>query len=1342
MIQRVIISLIFCVSINAFAEDIKLEHYSIEDGLSHNSVRQIVQDKNGLLWLGTFKGLNSFDGENFSQYVRNYKPYSSIYINDITVIKVDNDSDRMWIGSRGGLSSYDYKTHQFTNYLPDPDNSNSITDSEIRSLYIDRFKKLWIGTKNEGLCIYNTRENTFKRVEIEGYNYIKYIFEDINGAIWLGSYDTGGIARLRLDENGEIISVKKYQLPVENLGMVNPYLYFIYQDDKADIFAGTREGLYKWDKTNDIFEQLPFYNQEMRQTLGPYFNCITQAPDGKYWLGTIGGLIVCNRIEDISQGKFEWHYSNITDNSSLIDNSVSALFFDRSGVLWIGTENGLDKYDPFKNQYKTKKNFSVDNGEKLPRISGYAEAYDHKLIIATHNRGLFIEKAGEYVTLQDRYKEISGIYTPDGKVFYCGLWDGKVLEFNYQNRKSKLLDLDFKHNPVFSFASMPDGRIVIGSHGSGAVVYNPINHHIDRQINKLFPDLEINDVIVDAGGIIWLASETGVVRFDIEKNEVRKYNAGSNNKVGISNDYAKDFCIDESGRLWLTTTLGLNYYDTEKNDFVPVYNPPEVHYNWITDIIAGSNGILWLNLNNGKVGKYNPQTTKLNLYDVGSGNRLDIFSNKGFLLFNDSVIYLTGKEGVITFPVKDLKDNLVSEIPFITEVKVQNKVILPGDTINGQMVLSEDLNYSKVLQLSNRNRNFSLTFSSSSFVNNKLNKFQYMLEGFDEEWITSEGALATVQYTNLYPREYRFKIKAANSSGYWSDETSYQIIIAPPFWLTFRAIAMFFALLALTLYLVYRQLKKSIVLKQELQLQRVRSENDERLSDEKLRFFTNISHELRTPISLILGPAKQLIEEGSGTDYQKSRFSLILQNSNRLLYLVNQLLDFRKAQSGQLKLKVSKTNILSDTKNAFESFKEYAKDKKINYQFNCEEDEITGWIDRDKYDKILFNLLSNAIKFTHKNGHVDLFVGLTYNEKNIRCLTIEVSDDGVGIPYESQKKIFNRFYQVEGNQKENTGSGIGLSLVQLLIQVHKASIDVQSIPDKGSAFNVIIPIDKEGYNNEEVFDYELKPEAVDFSQQVKSKMDSKSTELKEKILLVEDNSELRKYAAEYLSEFYKVFETENGKQGLEICIQEKPILCVVDVMMPVMDGFEFCTQLKSDERISHIPVILLTALSDHENMIKGYKLGADGYMAKPFDPPLLRTRIENIVKNRVALKDKFSKDVESDIQILAHSPVDEEFIVKVKSVIVNNINNTKLAGDTICSEMAISSSTLYRRVKELTDLSPNEFIRTIRLKKSVELLKEKRYNVSEVSSMVGFNDPYYFSRCFRKQFGFPPSNLL
>ena len=1338
----IILFTIFFSFTNAWAEeDIRLEHYSRENGLSHNSVRHIVQDKHGLLWLGTFKGLNSFDGQKFTPYVSSAKSTNKIKDDDITALVID-DNDIMWIGTRGGLTRFNLRTRQFTTFLPDKNNPNSIPDSEIRAIYIDKHQRIWIGTKDSGLCIFNQDTQTFSRVDLEGFIYVKSIFEDINGHIWVGSFQTGGIAKIALDEAGNIQNIKTYTLSSPDSGSVNPYVYFIYQDDKADIFIGTREGLFKWNKQDDVFELQGLHDTTFQETIGPYFVCISKAPDGKYWLGTIGGIIVCERLEDISKGNFQWYYSKRSEKTSLVDNSVSALYFDNSGLLWIGTDNGLDKYDPFRNQFKTINSFALVVDGKIPRISDYGQTYDNKLIVATHNSGLFLNDENKFKVIKTEAKDISGIYTPDGKTFYCGLWSGKILIYNYISNTSKTIDVGFKPVAVFAFKKLPDGNLVIGSHGSGAIILNPQTLETDASLQAKYPNIEINQVTSTPNGVIWLATENGVISYNQHNQNTRLYTAKDGEIEGLTNNSAKAICIDDSGKIWVSTRMGLNYYAPDIDEFIQVKKPGELRENWITDIVKDQEGFLWFNFNNGQVGRFNPNKNSLNTYDVNSGNRLDIFSNKGFLLFNNSVIYITGKDEIIYFTINDLKDNLKSDPPFISEVKIQNKTIAPGDTVKGQVVLTEDINYLHELNLKYVNRNFSLSFSSPSYANTRLNKYEYMLDGFDNEWIRVDNNATNIQYTNLYPRDYTFKIRVANSSGYWSDISSYKIKISPPFWLTYKAIILILSLLGITIYLVYRQLNKSFMLKHELLTEKVHREREDKLNHEKLRFFTNISHELRTPISLIIGPAKQLAEEGLNTDYQKSRIGLILQNSNRLYNLVNQLLDFRKAQNGELKLKVSKTDILLYAKNIFHSFEGLANEKKINYHFICEFDEIKGWIDVDKYDKILYNLLSNAIKFTNKYGNIDFFVGLSKNEDGLRKLIIEVSDDGIGIPEESQKKIFSRFYQVENTHKEHTGSGIGLSLVNSLVKVHKAEIKLYSAPEKGSVFTLEIPIDKAFYEENEIFDYEIK--STDSVNTIRTDVKKKtpSTELKEKILIIEDNQELREYIADYLSVHYKVYTAENGEKGLKLCRQIKPIICISDVMMPVMDGFEFCQTLKNDERISHIPVVLLTALSDNENQIKGYKLGADDYLAKPFDPSLLKTRIENIVKARTELKEKFSGDTENNINVLTHSPIDEEFLTKLTSLIEANIGDPNLAGNFICSELGISSSTLYRKVKELTDLSPNEFIRTIRLKKAVQLLKSKRNNVSEVSDMVGFNDPYYFSRCFKKQFGFPPSNLL
>ncbi|MEO8532437.1 MAG: two-component regulator propeller domain-containing protein [Flavobacterium sp.] len=1325
------------------SQNIKFAHYNDNNGLSHNSVRHIVQDKKGFMWFGTFSGLNRFDGYQFKNYSSTAVGNNKLYNDDITALELDEASNHLWIGTRKGLTLFKMDTHVFVTFLKQKNNPNSLPEEEIRSVHVDKFKRVWVGTKTQGIYMFFLDENRFEKIPIKGFDYVKEIFEDKKGNIWVGSYEKGSVAKITLDVKGTIVKINNYTLSVPNSNVKNPYINFIYEDAKSDIFIGTREGLYKLDKANDQFINLYIENKEIRGSLGPYFLSVAKAPDGKYWVGTLGGLLVCKELEDIQKGDYKWYYSVLSDNTSIVDNLVSALYFDASGVLWIGTEDGLDKYDPYENQFTLNKDISRYIGNQAPRIRGFAKTYDGKVIVITNHNGLFISSVKGFVPLHNEAKDIASIYSDDGKTFYCGLWDGNVLVYNYGSNSSKEINVGFENSPVFAFNKIDDQSIMVGSFGEGAIVLNTTTLAVQSVKGKLLPGFQINAIEKDTKGNVWFATEIGIVRYSNASGKIEIYKSLSKRQKGIvDEDNVSDIAIDKKGRIWAGTRFGLCQYDAKKNTFVTLTNFKELSGKWITDMVTDVNGNLWLNINNNSIAWVNANLKEINIYHVNSGNRLDVFSSSGFFNFNNSTIYLGGKNGIITFSPHTMKRNKWSPLPIITEFKIQNEEVFPDMEINGQVPLLKDLNYGKEVELNYKNRNFSLQFSTPSFANEKLNKFQYMLEGFDKEWITANSNSRTIQYTNLYPGKYTFKIKSCNSDGYWSKIVSYKIRILPPFWLSPIFFVLFLLLLTGIFYFIRREIKNRLRLKQELLTEKVNREHDVKLNNEKLRFFTNISHELRTPLTLILGPAKQLLDENNrnATDYEKSRYNLIYQNASRLLNLVNQVLDFRKAQSGELKLKVSKTDILIYSQNIFESFKEMAYNKKIKLNFIAPAENITGWVDNDKYDKILYNLLSNALKFTNKNGNIDLSIRLKQEEGT---LLIEVIDDGIGIPLKSQEKIFKRFYQATNSKANNTGSGIGLSLVKSLVALHKGIITVESTPGKGSTFSVEIPINRISYDDKEVFEYALKNDNLSMLIPEKAvKKTIQNTELKEKILVIEDNIELRKYLVDYLSDYYKVYDAENGEEGLKICRQIKPILCVCDVMMPVMDGLDFCKELKNDEFISHIPVVLLTALAENVDKVKGFDMGADGYLVKPFEPLLLKTVIENIIKSRLDLKLKFSGEVESKISLLTHSPIDEEFMEKITALINDNLGEEDLSTEFLCDKLGVSSSKLYRKIKELTDLAPNEFIRTIRLKKSAELLKTKKYNVSEVTNLVGFNDPLYFSRCFKKQFGFPPSKLI
>lgn len=1319
----------------AFSQSIKFDHYNENNGLSHNSVRHIVQDKHGFLWLGTFSGLNRFDGYEFKSYLSTSNNDNKILNDDITDLVLDEHKNNLWIATRKGLSLFKTNTHKFTTFLPEKNNPNSLPEAEIRSIFIDKFERIWVGTKKMGVCLFYQDENRFEKVEIEGFNYIKSIIEDKKGNIWIGSYEFGGVAKIKLDSEGNIAQIVTYDLISHHSNEKNPYLYFIYEDAKSDIFAGTRKGLFKFNKTLNIFEDLYIEDDKIRSDLGPYFLDVTQAPDGRYWVGTLGGLLVCDQLEDIPKVEFQRHFTILSDNTSLADNLVSALYFDPSGVLWIGTEDGLDKYDPYENQFNLNKGISIHIGDKAPRIRGFARTHDDKIIVATRHNGLFISDKNSFNPQFNNQSDIASIASFDGKTFYCGLWNGRMIVYNYLNNTAKEIDIGFGQFPVSSIEKLDDNNLVIGSFGSGAIILDTKTLERKKSSGILLPENLINKIRKDENNNVWFATEAGVVKYNIKDEEVNFYEE----KNGLLHDNVSDILVDSEGSIWVATRNGLCLYDSKLDNFKPLENPAELAYKWVTDIVEDDHENLWFNMNNNNVAKLKPNRQDFNIYQVNSGSRLDFFSSGGFFNYNNSKIYLGSKNGIIYFSPYEIKDNTRSPKPFISEFKVQNKDVSPGEKINDQVPFKIDLNEANNVELSYENRNFSLTFSSPSYTNEKLNKFEYKLEGFDINWITTTSSNRTIQYTNLFPGNYEFKVKSANNDGYWSEVASYKIKINPPFWMSYQALLCYVILSLLIYYFTRKELKNRAILKQELITEKVNRERDIKLNNEKLRLFTNISHELRTPLTLILGPAKQLIESktNEATEYQKSRYNLIYQNANRLYNLVNQVLDFRKAQTGELSLKVSRTDIVPFTKNIFDFFKELAYDKKISYNFNSDSETIFGWIDNDKYDKILYNLLSNALKFTDNNGNVDLFL----HQKNGN-IVVEVSDNGVGIPFKNQDKIFKRFYQDTTGKQNNTGSGIGLSLVKSLVELHKGKICVESVPNEGSVFTVELPIQRTSYEKEEIFDIISSNGKQESYKLNLPKKVIQNTDLKEKVLVIEDNVELRKYLVDFLRGYYKVYEAENGEKGLQICRQIRPTLCVVDVMMPVMNGLQFCEKLKKDEFISHIPIILLTALSENDDRAKGYKVGADGYLAKPFDAALLRTMIENIIKTRKELKLKFSGDIERGIALLTHSPIDEKFMEKITEIIESNLTEADLSTSFLCQELNMSSSKLYRKLKELTDLAPNEFIRTIRLKKSAALLKTKKYNVSEVTNLIGFNDPLYFSRCFKKQFGFPPSKLL
>jgi signal transduction histidine kinase/DNA-binding response OmpR family regulator len=669
---------------------------------------------------------------------------------------------------------------------------------------------------------------------------------------------------------------------------------------------------------------------------------------------------------------------------------------------------------------------------------------------------------------------------------------------------------------------------------------------------------------------------------------------------------------------------------------------------------------------------------------------------------------------------------------------------------SAQIILDKNLNEINRIQLNHLNKDFTLAFTSTSYLNKLDNQFRYKLHGYDDEWIESKKRY--VNYTNLSPGKYVFEVFAANNDGFWcAQPTRLSIVVKPSPFLSVWAIVIYILLITVAFFQVRRFILARIRLRNELVIERVKRDKDEKFHEERIRFYTNISHELRTPLTLIMGPIKQLISENPGAEEQKRLHQFIANNSQRLLSLVNQLLDFRKSIYEGMKLKTTHCDLINIVESNIDAFKFMSEEKAIITNYSTKLDAAIGWFDQEKLDLILFNILSNAYKYTPRNGQVNVNVSVNEADANLPAshVAIAITNTGKGIARDQQTKVFNRFYQVNDNErKNNTGTGIGLSLVHSMVELHHGKITLESEVGVKTCFTILLPFGDGYYDPDEIFDFKndadrRTKELLKHSQSDSAKvLNENRKEPEHKLLLVEDNFELREFIQGYLSHEYQVFTAKDGVEGVEVCKRHNPDIIVSDIMMDNMDGIEFCKLVKTNPEISHIPVILMTALTSVEKKIEGYKIGADDFITKPFEPQLLKIRIENILQNVAKLKKCFRHDLAIGVKELTISKLDEDLLNRVIKLTEHNLDNVKFGKDMMCKELSVSYSYLYRKIKNITGTSPTDFVQSYRLKKAAQMLMEKQLNVSEIAYSVGYNDALYFSKCFKKQFGVAPSKYL
>ena len=1303
--------------------------------LSGNFIQCIFEDHNGTLWIGTLSdGLNKYNRytNTFTRYQHDDNNPFSISSNRINAIFEDKEQ-YLWIAAGNDLNRFDRETNRFTCYKQNTGMINAINENESGMIFIttsgglfvfdrdqerfipfgeyysnedpfknkktkifcrDRNHNAWIGA--DGLYQFSERSRTVNHYLINASggdpvrsNTIQAIC-DVGTFLWIGTED----GLYRFDKNEKHFTRFEHD-PANYFSLFENNIFAILKDRSGCYwFSSYDKGI---NKRNSIRDCVKFYlpNPFDSRSIEDQIGAMCLSPSGKIWIGTrANGLFSFDKLTE----KFRQYRHNPGDPNSLCDNWVHSVIEDTHGFVWIATGNGLNKFDPVTNRFIRYRNMSGDPNS------------------LSHNRVQSL------------------LETTDGSI-YVGTDDG----LNHIDPKSEKFTR-YMPNPA---------------------VPTSISH---QDILTLHEDTDL---------IIWIGTMGGGLnRFDPKTGQFRHYKNDPFNPYSISSNTVQaiyEFPFENRPTLWIGTQGGgLCRFDKKTEQFYTYSQKDGLPANRVVQIISDLKGNLWLaTVEN--ITRFNPYSLDIKIFEWSSEMPINPHT---CVIDREGEIFFGGFHGMVRFFPDSLKDNTHVPQVVITEFNVNNQPV-QVDTV---------LTEKKHLVLSYPENNLSFEFAALDYNRPEMNQYAYKMEGLDNDWVYTNARRRYAAYTYLDPGEYVFRIKASNNDGLWNEQgTSVHIIITPPWWKTSWAYTLYLFLgIGLLVGLWHFQTSR-IKIRHQLEIEHIHAVKLHEIDRMRSRFFANISHEFRTPLTLILGPVEQMLS-GKFRGNLQEQYQLILRNGRRLLRLINQLLDLSRLESGGMILQACEENIVKLIRRYVQAFESLAKRKGIHLTFEADRDTIPLFVDRDKIEKILNNLLSNAFKFTDEGGNIIVRCGIRKadldgeqkltkpgrpdrilqtepmgqeppaeilrSQPNFVC--ISVTDTGTGIPSDRLARIFDRFYQVDDSQKRRfEGTGIGLALTRELVELHHGEIYVQSDLNKGSVFTLLLPMGKDHLKGEELgydrTDIITSDDIDEFEQDFSpapSLSELQTVPSKAKlplILIAEDNPDMRAYMRSHLDQFYSVIEAVNGEKGWNAAIRYIPDLIISDVMMPEMDGIEFCTRIKTDERTSHIPVILLTARVESGDKIEGLETGADDYVVKPFVAGELLARIRNLIQQRRKLRERFYRESGLMVNSLAPGSVDADFLKRLFNIIIDKLPDADFKIERLADEIGMSRMTLHRKIIGLSGQSPGHFVRMVRLKRAAELLKNKSVNISEIAFAVGFESPANFARNFRRQFGVSPS---
>ncbi|WPU92131.1 two-component regulator propeller domain-containing protein [Mucilaginibacter sabulilitoris] len=1297
------------------AQSYYFRHYQVEQGLSNNTVYCTIQDKRGFLWMGTKDGLNRFDGYTFKTFRHSATDKKSISSDMIHALCLDKNGN-LWIGNDLGIDRYDPKTESFVHINP-------LNKDAVRCIVIDNNNNCWfVGgpalMKYDGKSGKITNFRSFQHFDVTS-------IAINNGTVWVSS-TTGTLEKLDTLTH----SFTSYSMFKNSKWVASNFIEKIYGAGDNKIFVGTtNQGFKEFDCATGNYRDLLTYNPDKTEV---YVRDFVKYSDKEYWIATESGVFIYN----VQKGTFLNLKKNYHDPYSISDNAIYALYKDAEGGIWAGTYFGGVNYYP--KQYSTFNKFypasdksglqgnvvreickdqygnlwmgTEDNG--LNKLSPDKQTWTHYYpgvkngISNTNIHGLLANGNELFIGTFERGLDIMDIPT------------GKVIRYYVSGKAKNML----KSNFIITFLKTRSGIILVGT------THGLYRYNTGTKDFTLVNGVPLYDFIYcmteDHNGKIWVGTvHDGIYTYDPIKDTGSKLNATFDITKALNNSSVNGAFEDSDHKMWFATEgFGLLNYDPEKKTYKFYDLNNGFPSNYIFRILEDDNKNLWVSTTRGLV-SLNITSKNIKVYTKASGLLSDQFNYNSAFKDTDGTMYFGCVKGMVSFNPAQFKKNASVSPVYITGFQVHNQEISVNSS---DSLLHKSIICTKQIKLDHNQSSFSIDFAALSYSSPEMSQYKYMMKGLDKGW-TSLKTNRKVYFTQLLPGHYTFIVKAANYSGIWADkETRLDIIITPPFWESIWAYIAYALLLLFTVYYLLRQYHIRTRDKNKRLIEILENDKEKQIYNAKIEFFTNVAHEIRTPLTLIKGPMEKVIKRAGSVPDIQNNLKIMEKNTDRLLDLTNQLLDFRKTETNGFSLSFVKTDITELLADTFLRFKPMAEQKNLYYKLSHPPKNMYAYVDIEAFTKIISNLINNAIKYGKSTVEVELL-----ECKDDDCtFSIEIKNNGFIVPYEMREKIFEPFFRLKESEKQ-IGTGIGLSLSRSLAELHKGVLVLNKPMNELNIFMLTLPVHQEKefdlYNIPD--EYELtdknKEEDFDFMKPI--------------ILLVDDNPEILDFISDDLSDKYSVIKALNGQEALDMIEIENIQLIISDVMMPVMDGFELCKKIKTNFDYSHIPIILLTAKNTLQSKIEGLEVGADAYIEKPFSPEHLQVQIANLLINRNKIREHFASSPLANINTMAYSKPDESFLDRLNAAINRNIQNPDLDVEHIANLMNMSKPTLYRKVKAISNLTINELINITRLKAAAKLLEDGDYKVYEIAAMVGYSSQSHLGRNFLKQFGTTPT---